>query len=102
MSWNEYELKVIRWSEARKIIPNSTPAAQLTKAYEEMEELKHAIETNDRAGIIDGLGDVLVCLINVSALADLDLTECLVAAYDEIKDRKGYLNTEGVFIKEVA
>jgi uncharacterized protein YabN with tetrapyrrole methylase and pyrophosphatase domain len=102
MSWSEYELKVIRWSEARKIIPNSTPTAQLTKAYEEMEELKHAIETNDRAGIIDGLGDVLVCLINVSALADLDLTECLVAAYDEIKDRKGYLNTEGVFIKEVA
>lgn len=102
MSWNEYELKVIRWSEARKIIPNSTPAAQLTKAYEEMGELKYAIETNNREGIIDGLGDVLVCLINVSALADLDLTECLVAAYDEIKDRKGYLNTEGVFIKEVA
>jgi NTP pyrophosphatase (non-canonical NTP hydrolase) len=102
MSWNEYELKVIRWSEDRKIIPNSTPAAQLTKAYEEMGELKHAIETNDRAGIIDGLGDVLVCLINVSALADLDLTECLMAAYEEIKDRKGYLSKEGVFIKEAS
>jgi uncharacterized protein YabN with tetrapyrrole methylase and pyrophosphatase domain len=102
MSWNEYELKVIRWSEARKIIPNSTPAAQLTKAYEEMEELKHAIETNNREGIIDGLGDVLVCLINVSALADLDLTECLIAAYGEIKDRKGYLGKDGIFVKEVA
>lgn len=102
MSWNNYELKVIRWSEDRKIIPNSTPAAQLTKAYEEMGELKNAIETNDRPGIIDGLGDVLVCLINVAALADLDLTECLAAAYDEIKDRKGYLSKEGVFIKEAA
>jgi uncharacterized protein YabN with tetrapyrrole methylase and pyrophosphatase domain len=101
MSWSEYELKVIRWSEDRKIIPNSTPAAQLVKAYEEMEELKHAIETDNRAGIIDGLGDVLVCLINVSALADLDLTECLMAAYDEIKDRKGYLGKDGIFVKEV-
>lgn len=102
MSWSDIELKVIRWSEDRQIIPNSTPQAQLTKAYEEMEELKNAIEAGDRLGVIDGLGDVLVCLINVAALADLDLTYCLASAYEEIKDRKGYLSKEGVFIKEVA
>ena len=101
MSWTEYEMKVIRWSEDRKIIPNSTPASQLEKAYEEMKELKDAIEANNEEGIIDGLGDVLVCLINVAALANLDLTQCLASAYNEIKDRKGYLNTDGIFIKEV-
>ena len=99
MSWNITELNVIRWSEARGIIPNSTSLAQHKKAQEEMNELLTAITDRDRAGIIDGLGDVLVCLINVAALEDLDLTQCLEAAYQEIKDRKGYMNKEGIFIK---
>jgi hypothetical protein len=40
MSWGMTELEVIRWSEARGIIPNSTSLAQLSKAYEEMEDRK--------------------------------------------------------------
>jgi NTP pyrophosphatase (non-canonical NTP hydrolase) len=100
MSWAFTELEVIRWSEARGIIPNSTSLAQLSKAYEEMEELENAINLRDKPGIIDGLGDVLVCLINVAALEDLDLTRCLEAAYNEIKDRKGHMNKEGIFVKD--
>lgn len=100
MTWNVVELDVIRWSEARKIIPNSTSKAQLVKAKEEMQELEEAIESRDRDGIIDGLGDVLVCLINVAALEDLNLTSCLKAAYQEIKDRKGYMNEQGIFVKD--
>jgi len=34
------------------------------------------------------------------ACADLDLVECLKGAYDEIKHRKGYLNSDGIFVKE--
>lgn len=101
MTWNIAELNVIRWSEARGIIPNSTSLAQYKKAQEEMHELQTAIVDRDRAGIIDGLGDVLVCLINVAALEDLDLTKCLESAYNEIKDRKGYMNKEGIFVKDV-
>lgn len=100
MSWAFTELEVIRWSEARGIIPNSTSLAQLSKAYEEMEELENAINLRDKPGIVDGLGDVLVCLINVAALEDLDLTRCLEAAYNEIKDRKGHMNKEGIFVKD--
>jgi NTP pyrophosphatase (non-canonical NTP hydrolase) len=100
MSWAFTELEVIRWSEARGIIPNSTSLAQLSKAYEEMEELENALNLRDKPGIIDGLGDVLVCLINVAALEDLDLTRCLEAAYNEIKDRKGHMNKEGIFVKD--
>jgi NTP pyrophosphatase (non-canonical NTP hydrolase) len=100
MSWAFTELEVIRWSEARGIIPNSTSLAQLSKAYEEMEELENAINLRDKPGIIDGLGDVLVCLINVAALEDVDLTRCLEAAYNEIKDRKGHMNKEGIFVKD--
>jgi hypothetical protein len=31
----------------------------------------------------------------------LDLTQCLKAAYEQIKDRKGYMNEHGIFVKEV-
>jgi hypothetical protein len=37
----------------------------------------------------------------VGALEDIDLTKCLEAAYSEIKDRKGYLNKDGVFVKNI-
>jgi uncharacterized protein YabN with tetrapyrrole methylase and pyrophosphatase domain len=100
MSWNLIELDVIRWSEARGIIPNSTSVAQYRKAQEEMHELHTALINRNRADIIDGLGDVLVCLINVAALENVDLTHCLKSAYDEIKDRKGHMNAGGIFIKE--
>ena len=100
MSWNIVELDVIRWSEARKIIPNSTSKAQLQKVKEELQELEQAIESRNRDGIIDGLGDTLVCLINVAALEDLNLTSCLKAAYEEIKDRTGYMDKNGIFIKD--
>lgn len=100
MSWSEIEMDVIRWSEARGIIPNSTSEAQYRKAQEEMHELHTALINRNRADIIDGLGDVLVCLINVAALENVDLTHCLAAAYNEIKDRKGHMNAGGIFVKE--
>ena len=100
MSWNVTELDVIRWAEARGIIANSDSKTQLLKAVSEMGELADAIIKRDRPAIVDGLGDVLVCLIVVGALEDINLTKCLEAAYSEIKDRKGYLNKDGVFVKQ--
>jgi uncharacterized protein YabN with tetrapyrrole methylase and pyrophosphatase domain len=101
MSYAELEMKVIQWSEARKIIPNSTPIAQWKKGIEEINELGDAIVENNLAKAIDGVGDTVVCLINICALLDISLTECLAVAYGEIKDRKGYMNEEGIFVKEV-
>jgi uncharacterized protein YabN with tetrapyrrole methylase and pyrophosphatase domain len=100
MSWNQIEMSVIRWSEERGIIPNSTSIAQYRKAQEEMHELHTALINRNRPEIIDGLGDVLVCLINVAALENVDLTHCLQAAYLQIKDRRGTLLPNGIFQKE--
>jgi NTP pyrophosphatase (non-canonical NTP hydrolase) len=100
MSWNVTELDVIRWAEARGIVANSDSKTQLLKAVSEMGELADAIIKRDRPAIVDGIGDVLVCLIVVGALEDVSLTKCLEAAYSEIKDRKGYLNKDGVFVKD--
>ena len=100
MSFAKTEIAVIQWGEARQIVQNSTPYAQAMKTQEELYELFEAIENKDRAAMADAYGDILVTLIMGCACADLDLLECLKGAYEEIKDRKGYLSKEGLFIKQ--
>lgn len=91
---------VIDWAKARQIIPNSTPMAQLMKTVSELGELADATLKKDTDGVIDGIGDVLVTLIIYAALQGLDLPGCLAQAYETIKNRKGTLTKEGVFVKE--
>ncbi len=94
------ESDIIRWAEARRILPNSTPTAQLLKAVSEMGELADATTKGNREDAMDAVGDVLVCLINYCALQDFNLVDCLELAYNQIKDRKGTLLPSGVFVKE--
>jgi len=100
MSYAKLEMLTIQWGEARQIVQNSTPYAQAKKTQEELYELFEAIEDNDKAAMADAYGDILVTLIMGCATADLDLVKCLEGAYNEIKDRKGHLSKEGLFIKE--
>lgn len=95
------ESDVVRWAEARKIIPNSSPSTQLLKAVSEMGELADATVKGNREDAMDAVGDVLVCLINYCALQDFNLVDCLEIAYGQIKHRKGTLLPNGVFVKEV-
>jgi NTP pyrophosphatase (non-canonical NTP hydrolase) len=92
--------KVEQWARDRQIIPNSTPQAQLMKTVSELGELADATLKNDREGIVDGVGDVIVTLVIYSALQGVSLYGCLESAYGEIKDRRGTLTPEGVFCKE--
>lgn len=98
--FNILQALVIQWAKDRKIIPNAKPQAQLNKALEELAELFKAESQQDMAGIKDGVGDVIVCLINYCALKEIDPVDCLALAYDEIKDRKGTLLADGTFVKE--
>ena len=100
MSYADTEMKVVQWGEARGIVQNSTPYAQAVKTREELIELFTAIAKGDRAEMADAYGDILVTLVMGCACADLDLVECFKGAYNEIKDRKGYLNSDGIFVKE--
>jgi NTP pyrophosphatase (non-canonical NTP hydrolase) len=94
------EMDVIRWGEARQIVQNSNPRAQAIKTLEEVGELIQAISDNDREAMIDAYGDILVTLVMGCATANLDLVKCFSHAYEQIKDRKGYLSPEGIFVKE--
>lgn len=102
MSYANVEMKIIQWAEDRKIIPNAKPHTQLMKAVSEMGELCDAELKGNLPMIKDGVGDVLVCLINYCALKDINLVDCLKEAYDEIKDRKGTTLPDGTFVKETA
>lgn len=99
-TFNIIEMDVLRWGEARGIIQNSTSAAQVIKTQEEVQELVDAIAAKDKAAIIDAIGDVIVTLTMIAAIEDVTLVECYYEAYQQIKNRKGYLNSDGIFIKE--
>ncbi len=101
MSYSKIEMAVVQWGEARGIVQNSDPYAQATKTQEELNELIDAIKSGDMAAMADAYGDILVTLVMGCACADLDLVECFKSAYEEIKDRKGYLGADGIFVKEV-
>lgn len=100
MSFAKTEMDVIVWGQNRGIVQHSTPHAQALKTQEELGELFIAINQNDREAMIDAYGDILVTLVMGCACADLDLKTCFEAAYEQIKDRKGFLNKDGIFVKQ--
>ena len=85
MSYESTEIDVVRWGERRGIIQNSDSKTQLLKAFSEMGELADAITKRNHDGIVDGLGDVIVCLTMVAAIEDVDLKQCFASAYDQRK-----------------
>ena len=99
-SYREVELQVIRWAEDRRIIPNSTALAQAIKTHEELGELLSALHRGNKAEALDAYGDILVTLIISADLAGVDIIDALGHAYDQIKNRKGFLREDGVFVKE--
>lgn len=101
MSYADVEMKVVQWGEARGIVQNATAMSQAIKTLEETTELLDAINKKNLEETKDAVGDIVVTLIMVCAVLDINLVDCLKGAYNEIKDRKGYLTKEGVFVKEV-
>jgi len=71
MSYADVQMKIIQWAEARKIIPNSSAETQLLKAVSELGELADATIKKEPKKIRDGVGDVMVCLVNYCALQDI-------------------------------
>ena len=96
----ELEKLTTEWADARGIIKNGKPTTQALKLVEELGELAAAILRNKLPEALDGIGDCCVVLNNVAQQLGSSVTECWNLAYEEIKDRKGYLTPEGNFIKE--
>ena len=100
---------VRQWGADKGITgPNGkgTLLGQLSKTQEELTETRDAAVARDLGfsahhQLQDGIGDTTVTLILAAEMAGLRFEDCLQAAYDEIKGRKGKM-VDGVFVKEVA
>jgi len=89
---------VLQWSADRGILTNGKVTTQALKLVSEVGEL--ADNTIKGKDVADDIGDCMVVLINLAALHGFTLEHCLNKAYEDIKDRKGFLNAEGTFIKD--
>jgi uncharacterized protein YabN with tetrapyrrole methylase and pyrophosphatase domain len=93
--------KVSKWGASRGITLHGKPMTQAIKTLEETHELLEAINKGDERETRDAIGDIVVTLIMQCELQGYKLEDCLAEAYTEIKDRRGYLDHTGNFIKEV-
>ena len=100
MSELSFGSRVAQWAEERNLIEGSNPRKQMTKLFEECEELSHALQDDDLGEIIDAIGDIQVVLAVICAQLGLDIRDCREAAWREIRYRKGKM-VDGVFVKEV-
>lgn len=105
MNWTLESLTgaIHQWGRERGIHKNGNLASQAEKLVEEAQETLAASRYGAASKeFADGIGDTFVVLVQLCAIAGIDLEECVEAAYEEIRDRKGYLNEDGVFVKEAS
>lgn len=89
--------KIAQWHRDRNLIDGSTDKDQYMKLIQETGELSDNICKG--RDISDDIGDMMVVLINIATRNNLTITQCLEAAYNDIKDRRGRM-IDGVFVKE--
>ena len=95
-----YQFDLIRdWAEQRGLYANGDPKTQALKLVEEVGETCRAILKEDYEEVVDGIGDCVVVLTNLAELMDISIEDCIAAAYDEIKDRKGKM-VNGTYKKD--
>jgi len=94
---DRFEL-IRQWAHAKGIYDKGDSKTQYIKLMEEAGELAKALLTNDRAEIVDAIGDIAIVLTNLAALEKLTIEDCIDSAYNEIKGRKGKMNN-GTFVK---
>jgi NTP pyrophosphatase (non-canonical NTP hydrolase) len=87
------------WAHDRNLIDGSTPDRQFLKLSEEVGELAAGLAKGNRLAVIDGIGDAIVVLTILASQVGMLIEDCIDAAWDEIKDRKGRMQ-DGVFIKD--
>ena len=97
---NPTQFDLIRtWANDRGLYDGGDPKTQALKLVEEVGETCRAILKEDAPEMIDGIGDCVVVLTNLAELIGTPIEECIDAAYDEIKNRKGKM-VNGTYKKD--
>jgi len=87
------------WAKDKGIYAKGNSTTQYVKLMEEAGELAKALLNNDRAEIVDAIGDIAVVLTNLAELEGLKIEDCIDTAYNVIARRKGKM-INGTFVKE--
>ena len=88
---------IIQWHHDRNLINGSSNKDQVLKLIQELGELSDSVcKGND---VKDYLGDMMVVMLNIMEREGVSMEECLLTAYNDIKDRKGKM-IDGIFVKE--
>lgn len=94
----ELTARIEEWARERGL-DVADPAKQILKLGEEFGELCQGMAKNKQEQVEDSIGDMYVVMTILSLQLGLDIEDCVMKAYSEIKDRKGKM-INGVFIKE--
>lgn len=100
---NDLIAKINHWADERNL-KQADPKIQWMRVTEEVGEIRDVLLkptkfTDPQMALKDAIGDTLVTIIVLAHQLDLDVTECLNIAYEEIKNRKGKM-INGTFVKE--
>ena len=87
------------WAQDKGIYAKGNSTTQYVKLMEEAGELAKALLNNDKAEIVDAIGDIAVVLTNLAELEGLKIEDCIDTAYNVIARRKGKM-INGTFVKE--
>lgn len=94
----ELTARIEEWARERGL-DTADPAKQMLKLGEEYGELCQGLAKDRPEQVKDSIGDIYVVMTILSLQLGLDIEDCVMHSYSEIKDRKGKL-VNGVYIKE--
>ena len=88
------------WADQRGLYAKGDERTQYIKLMEEAGELAQGLLKQNKEEVVDAIGDMVVVLTNLSHFVGVDIEDCIVSAYNEIKDRKGKMSN-GTFVKQL-
>lgn len=91
--------QIRNWARDRNLIEGTTVHAQMLKLTEEVGELAGAVAKGRSEETKLELGDCIVVLTILAMQQGVWIEDCIEAAYNKIKDRRGKI-VNGVFVKE--
>ena len=87
------------WAKDKGIYDKGNSHTQYVKLMEEAGELAAALLSNDKAEVVDAIGDMVVVLTNLAELEGVKIEDCIDTAYNVIARRKGTM-VNGTFVKK--